>query len=967
MNRITRLVILFTFISLHLSAQSSEEISIEYCSSDSTRVKGEIWGEAAINILKLKDYKRAIEILDTIKNCSALINNDHDWVSSFSYIAQCQGLIGDYDLMKISLDEIQLSIDKLSIPKNDMKGVKADFLFLFGEYYRYTKRHEEAVSYYQLAIDVILEQVGLYSGKELDMSNVGSNFSFNTAALFINAALSYDDLGDLEKAIQYYNFANEVTKATPDNPLVKYEKALLLKNLFRAYVKIGYDSLALESYEYLQEFAPSIESKSQQSRIISLSYKNMATLHLNHRRYDDAILSLDKAIQLNPGDDVQTYIYQLYAKTLSIKGEYQAALDSIENAIIKTENFWGYFNREMAKNQMIKADIYSQQQKYDVANEYNNSAINILKGEKDKNCDCSNINIQHISDKRLVLDIIEQKGNTLFHAGDIESSLSCFELLHEIVLELQQKYILSEESKYFLIQRTKKMYEKAIKIAVTQGDKEKAYWFSQSSRSMLLLQQIQDKTAIQASSLPDSITAIGKEIKLKFNEYKKNREEALLAGNESLKKKWEEAIFSQDKLYEDWLSNLEKKYPSYYNLKYNKAEFSLKNLKKNLAVHNSTLLEYFLGEENIYIFTINDKNIHVQEKPLTEEFINDIKIVSQIISKYDYDYDSFKKFNESSHRLYNQLIKNVKENGFIKTKNIIIIPDEQLNFIPFEVLVSEKKEFNDRIPHYHQLNYLIKDYNISYHYSSSLIQSKKTKKTKDRKEFLGIAPTFENRNIQALNNNISEIEGSLKFYDKGKSNTIKGTEANYSNTLESIQNYRIVHFATHALFNDQIPLDSRIELADTSLYIYELFGIEHQLDLAIMSACETASGKRRKGEGVVSLSRAFIQSGCQTVIASLWSVSDQKTSMLMKNFHQSFAQEKNKHKSLSDAKRQYINESMTKNTHPFYWAGFIQIGLIENESAIKITFTYWVIGLFLFLFLFFLTFFYLNKKRKQIQ
>lgn len=962
MIRITGLVTLLILISLHLFSQSTEKISIDFCSVDSNQIKDEIWLEAGTNIIVTKDYDKAIAVLHTIKDCAVLLENDHAWVSSYSYIAYCQGLKENYDRMKISLDEIHASIDELSIPDNDMKGIKADLFFLLGEYFRFKRRHEEAVGYYQLSIDVMMEQVGLYSGEELDLSKVGSNFSFNTTGLFNNAALSYDYLGDLEKAIQYYNFAHELTKVNPDNSLEEHEQAMLLQNLFRAYVNVEYDSLALQSFKQLHEFLPGIKSSELQSKTTSLSYKNMAMFYLNQNDYNNAKTYLDKAIQLNPEDDAKTYIYQLYGKTLAQQGNYQAALDSIVNAIIKTEKFWGYFNREMAKNHMIKADIYSQQKKYNLANEYYNSAINILRGEKKKSCDCKDINIQHISDKRLVLDIIEQKGSSLFNAGKIEHSLSCFELLHHIILELQQKYILSEESKYFLIQRTKKMYEKAIKIAVSQGDMEKAYWFSQSSRSMLLLQQIQDKTAIQAASLPDSITTIGKEIKLKLNEYKKNREEALLSGDENMKKKWEEAIFSQDKLYEEWLSSLEKEYPSYYNLKYNKIKFSFNALKKNIAIHHSTLLEYFLGEENLYIFTINNEGVHVEEKPLSTQFIQDIKIISQTVSQYDYSFDTFNKFNISSFRLYNQLIKNAIDNDRIKTKNIIIIPDEQLNLIPFEVLVTEKKEFNDKTPHYHQLNYLINDYNIAYHYSSNFIQSKGNQKNNNRKEFLGIAPTFKNRNIQELSNNISEIEGSFKFHNTEESTIIKGSDASYSNILESIKDYRIAHFATHALFNDQIPLDSRIELADTSLFIYEVFGMEHQLDLAIMSACETASGKRRKGEGVISLSKAFIQSGCQTVIASLWSVSDQKTSILMKDFHQYLVNEKNSNEALSKAKRKYINEAMTKNVHPFYWAGFIQIGLMKNNSSVGIPVYYWIMGVLVLLLVF--GFIYLQRKKR---
>ncbi len=288
-----------------------------------------------------------------------------------------------------------------------------------------------------------------------------------------------------------------------------------------------------------------------------------------------------------------------------------------------------------------------------------------------------------------------------------------------------------------------------------------------------------------------------------------------------------------------------------------------------------------------------------------------------------------KIFYENARNLYDILIG---ESYDFKEKDLIVIPDEELNLIPFEVLVSNDHQINNDKSAYHKLKYLIQDVNISYLYSSHLLDKVKEKPKKDDREiFIGVAPKFENNRISNLESNISEIENAYSFYNEsGK--ILLGRNAKLNYFLNEVKNYKIAHLATHAIYNDRIPLDSRIEFADTSLHIYQLYAMEHNLDLAILSACETATGKQNKGEGVISLSRAFIQSGCSKVIASLWSISDKKTSVLMNDFYKDFSKGIPSHQALSNAKRKYLEEAMTQYTHPYYWASIIQIGAEENKS-----------------------------------
>ena len=113
--------------------------------------------------------------------------------------------------------------------------------------------------------------------------------------------------------------------------------------------------------------------------------------------------------------------------------------------------------------------------------------------------------------------------------------------------------------------------------------------------------------------------------------------------------------------------------------------------------------------------------------------------------------------------------------------------------------------------------------------------------------------------------------------------------------------------------------------AQFPLHTLEIIGMPTRSGLVVMSACESARGKVSRGEGVVGLNRAFLAAGAQSVVASLWAVSDESTAELMKVFYeQMLGKKKSASRSLNEARLALI-ESGTYS-HPFYWSPFIVTG-----------------------------------------
>ncbi|HEX9961271.1 MAG TPA: CHAT domain-containing protein, partial [Pyrinomonadaceae bacterium] len=162
-------------------------------------------------------------------------------------------------------------------------------------------------------------------------------------------------------------------------------------------------------------------------------------------------------------------------------------------------------------------------------------------------------------------------------------------------------------------------------------------------------------------------------------------------------------------------------------------------------------------------------------------------------------------------------------------------------------------------------------------------------------------------------------------------------------TNPEIKNYQIIHFATHSIVNNEIPELSGIHLsnfkqnrlpANGLLRLQDIYNLNLNSELVILSSCSTSLGKNVEGEGIMSLSRGFMFAGAKSVIASLWKVDDEATAELMKHFYESLARTENSpSKALQIAKLKMAGQR--KWRHPYFWAGFVLQGEYKNTITFK--------------------------------
>ena len=153
-------------------------------------------------------------------------------------------------------------------------------------------------------------------------------------------------------------------------------------------------------------------------------------------------------------------------------------------------------------------------------------------------------------------------------------------------------------------------------------------------------------------------------------------------------------------------------------------------------------------------------------------------------------------------------------------------------------------------------------------------------------------------------------------------------------TKSDLSNYRIIHFATHGLLNNEHPELSGILLSMVDekgnpqngfLQLHEIYSLTLPSDLVVLSACQTALGKEVKGEGLIGLTRGFMSAGAMRVVASLWRVDDAATAEFMAAFYKEmFSNSASPAAALQVAQLEMSKQKRWQS--PYYWAGFVLQG-----------------------------------------
>jgi len=476
-----------------------------------------------------------------------------------------------------------------------------------------------------------------------------------------------------------------------------------------------------------------------------------------------------------------------------------------------------------------------------------------------------------------------------------------------------------------------------------------ALQYAEMDKSSALLRTVQKDIALKQSNIPDSTLANLHTLYKRLSQVEAQRyeENANVRINDSALYDLNLELYNLVSEITTQEKELEKKYPKYANLKYEIKPPNLNFILKES--YTKAIVEYVVNGEKLYAFLMVDGRVYFNHYYYRKDFIQSVEKLQQMISEFkkiDFSLEELNEFETLAHNLYNDLLKPFEDK--IGNKPLLIVPDEQLSLIPFEVLLT--KPVKSKSINYSELPYLVKSNDVSYAYSLTLSHMQNAlKKNKKNNELLAMAPGYENlagnqgkqyialRNMRDARDKLGMLDGAQveakEVSREVKGRLIKKKQATEEQFKLNAPKYDVLHLAMHTLINNDNPLYSKLVFTpdqdkkeDGLLNTYELSNMDLNAELVVLSACNTGFGKLNNGEGIIGLSRGFIQAGCKSLLATLWSVADLASADLINDFYFGILNSETKSASLSQAKRNYLQNSSGIKSHPFFWAGYISIG-----------------------------------------
>jgi CHAT domain-containing protein len=665
-----------------------------------------------------------------------------------------------------------------------------------------------------------------------------------------------------------YDAIDLLKKSINTESLTVLQKATLLNNLGSNYMLI--DNF-LEAKKALLNSVSILEKQKNQDQILSNSYRNLAAIALKEK-------DINKAKK-----------YFLEAKKLFLKTSFQ---EPRKQAKLYYEEALLHFEEKnlvatkvsIAKIFQILVPNYSQSKKY-IPNR------DLLYSET------------------VLLDALDLQALVFINQNQPKKALEVYDLSFHVE-DLIQSLVVYENSKIINQVSARNRTEKCLAIYFSLYEKEKSKTYLEQA---FLLAEKTKVNVLKNRMYRNNTTSQGEKIIIEqlqiFSNYIIKEQQK---GNSADISAINEYISHQNRLM------LELKNIGGYNTFHKIEDIELAKLYQKLKKDKATLVSYFVGSENIYSFTIDNNKIKLDQIITNEAKINTFL---SYFANSDAILNNVSGYSKSGLALYQYLKLNILD----KNKNLIIIPDGKLNFVPFDALITQKSS----ITNFSKLPYFLNDFNISYNNSTAFYLNYKNSKDNDN-NVLGVFPVFENTTLELP----FSKEELISIKEQFSGNFLEKDKATFANFKHNVSKYSILHLSTHASSGDIVE-PATIKFYDQDILYSELYNLKINPSLVVLSACETGLGKLFKGEGAMSIARGFQYAGAQNILLSLWKVNDYTTSRLMSNFYQNIDNNDSYQESIHKAKLDFLEDKnipIAKKS-PYYWAPFVYYGNIENNNS----------------------------------
>ena len=990
---------------------------------------------------KLGEYLKAAEMYEE----SAQVEKDSpdpiksNIVTNLNQAAYYYTLAGQYKTATNKIDEALVIGRKLK-----REDIVADCLNRFGYFYNYLNKYDVVIKYYLEALDIYrkLEQEGKIA---TSLNYIGNAYNFSgqhdTAIKYIEEALDIDKkLGREDKVASCLYNIGGVYEAIGkyDNAIEYYEKALSidrkqgreekisngLNNIGNIYKSIDQYVTAIKYYEESLDIYRKLWKKD--SIVYRRIINKISDICKTTGQYEKAIKYYKEALDiyknLDQGDNIAACLNNI-GSVYQSQGQNEKAVKYFEDALVVTRKPEQDDNTSISLNNI--GNVYDTLGQNEKALEYYEKAL-VVDRNLSKDVE------EDLIDKNLILfyrfywnkhdKIIYPYEQVMAHNRKIGKDTDIYRDLNRIgiVLISQAKYktaikyfkesvsIIEElrktttgEMRKSLLAGLRYSYQLLTLAYIKDDDADSAFQTIELVRAKLLI----DKFAVSDNNKKKKEKRIWLEELEKIQETLDDDTVIIVYANVNMEKIVQIAItragivgkevsnkFFIKSSIDKYDTQIKTLLINQQSLSENKNDFSnIVNYYGSL-LRGPSLQDKSGGRTDIYRHGESSHKTNAKEIGGTlYELL--IKPMEGLIKEKSVRRTDIYRHRESSHKtntkeiggaLYELLIKPME--GLIKEKkNLIIVPDGILAFVPFGALTDENGQ------------YLVEKHSISYIQSLDIRKLiRKRKYDKDRKPLLAFggavyedsvfkAEPIENdvqlavltkniysnleniqidllmktfypdiKNIRSVGNaysvlgisswpDLPETLNEVNHIKKTihKSNIFTGKNVTEKDIKElsddwKFFDYKVLHFATHGLVVPEVPELSALVLSqfkdmgkeDGYLRTEEIPNMEIRADLVNLSAFDTGLGGIYENDGFTMLIHSFVLSGAKAVSVSLWRVADESTSQFMATMY-SLVQDKDISyiDATTEVKRQFINGDFgEKYKAPYYWAPFVYYG-----------------------------------------
>ncbi|MFH5832124.1 CHAT domain-containing protein [Halalkalibaculum sp. DA384] len=710
--------------------------------------------------------------------------------------------------------------------------------------------------------------------------------------LLVNLGNLYYRLGDIEKSLNYYQESLElVLRHNITSPV---ELSTKYKNIATRQVDLGQMEQARQNYHKALE----LRKQTGNVRELALSYLDIAQLERGRNHFDKALDYVERSKQIADS----TRIRDLMVKV-------QVELGLIQRARGNPRRALPHF-RTAYRQGRVTSDRLTPRPLALLAHTFNEigSDSAVVYGTK-------------------LVDIIESSRSRVGELASLKSGY--FENYADFYVNLASWML-----KY-------------------RGDKQRAFELVEASRARTLLDEL-----VQASKNLDDLLPVEDQLKKQRLQKTIENYQGQIDTTTSIyeKQRLKKELRSAELEYAAFMNEISAQNEGFKKLEY-PTPVSAADAQA-LTGGDTAILEYAFADEALLIFLITRQQIRVQRVDVAGGRQDRHRITTLVEQFRDniLAHQPSHLIQAQSSELVHHLITPFFEelSGY---ENLMIVPDEVLAYLPFEALMVEGE-------------YLIEQFSIKYAPSMttfSLLKNRKERHSGHERELLAIAgssfegissPLQRGEAYPPLPATLAEVDSiASKFND---AEVFK--KGNFSEQFikESLtKNYRYIHLATHGIIDEENPNLSGLALStspseasgreDGMLRSSEIYQLNINSDMVVLSACNSGLGKMVNGEGMLGLQRAFFYAGVPTVSVSLWNVYDRSTAYFMDQFYSSLLNRaESLHSSWSwssllrwvgwdpsvpfgdaapamrQAKLKMLEHPLFH--HPVYWAPFIVLG-----------------------------------------